>query len=147
MNVHEKINFRGSIEKWRNNTVKAMGKSIDRRGLVGKGNMKKSISSYVTTSGGAVHSITFKISIYAMFLDMAVSKGHPYGSRTEFYTARKVSRALGQRYARAPRLYKNLHWLNKVIYGRTQDLAKIHVNLWGKEFLNMQLPTRIELTM
>jgi len=147
MNVHENINLRGSIEKWRVNTVRSMHKSIDRRQLNNTGKMRRSISSHTTGQGGSVHSVTFKISIYAMFLDMAVVKGHKFGTRTEFYSARTISRALGQRYTRAPKLYKNLHWLNKVIYGRTMDLAKIHVNLWGGEFLNLQLPARIELTM
>lgn len=147
MNVHEKINFRGAIEKWRVNTQRGIGKSIDRRGLIGSRKMRRSITSRSNSTGGSVHSITFSISIYAMFLDMAVSKGHKYGSRAEFYAARKISRALGQRYSRAPKLYKNQHWLNKVMYGRTKDLASMYVNLWGSEFMNLQLPTKIELTL
>ena len=145
--VHEKINLRGAIEHWRNNTERAIKKSIDRRELVSTGKMRKSVMSSSTFREGSIQSVTFRISIYAMFLDMAVSKGHPFGSRKSFMENRSVERALGVRFTRQPRLYKNLHWMNKVIYGRSQDLAKMQVNIWGKQFMSMQIPTRIELTM
>ena len=147
MNINEKINLRGAIESWAHNTLAAQGKSIDKRGLSRSGAMRNQRTVTVQGLNNGSYRITFTVKIYAMFLDMAVSKGHPLGARAKFMANRQIERALGQRYTKQPKLYKNQFWLNKVMYGRTLDLAKINANIWGNEFLQLQIPQRIEFSL
>jgi hypothetical protein len=147
MNINEKINVRGALEQWMKNTNNAIGKSAQKRELHKTGGLQRNRTARQSGLGDAVHRFTFTIPIYAMFLDMAVAKGHKFGARTEFMEQRKLSRALGQRYAKQPKLYKNQFWLNKVIYGRVLDLARIESNIWGLEFQRIQIPERIEFSI
>lgn len=125
--IHDRINKRGTIDKWARYTINDWQKELRRLKIGSSGQAYASFKYNVTFKGDTLISIRFEHKFYLRFVEMGVGKGVDAFEVAEL----KIERRLIGRKAVSPRRPKKWR-TTKLAYNRYR-LAEILQESFGQE--------------
>lgn len=142
-----RINYRGELVKWANDTEKFLHRSISNKGLIKSGKLNKSISKEIQGLTTEIKTFTFKFSLYGMYVDMGLFGGSSLANKKD---AALVNKLLGNRKRKSSRVKslrkKQYQWQSRTLMGAMNVLGDLVREQYGNKYTDaMRLPTMINV--
>jgi len=147
LDINAKINYRGALVQWANDTEKYLHRSIENKGLLKSGHLNKSIRKEIQGLTTDIKTFTFRFSLYGMFVDMGLFGGASLSNKKD---AVLVNKLLGNRKRKSSRTKslskRQYQWQSRTLMGAMNVLGDLVRKEAGNKYTDaMRLPTMINV--